>query len=125
MEPLPVYRALFDAALDCYETVRQLARPGTTSRQIVDATDLLVDRGFIVHDSLFHGQFGRGPELGTKTSHHTFEDYTLTDREIVVVQPNPTTPDGRAGLQLGAAMVVRPGGGESLHNYPFRFPVCG
>ncbi|MEK6710313.1 MAG: hypothetical protein AABZ64_07020 [Nitrospinota bacterium] len=68
---------------------------------------------------------GRNPEIGTRTSNHTFEDYTLQENEVVVVQPNPVTPDGKAGLQLGAAMVVRPGGGGSLHAYPFHFPVCG
>src|SRR6266404_4903543 len=33
--------------------------------------------------------------------------------------------DCKAGLQLGAAVVVKPSGGEPLHNYPFKFPVCG
>lgn len=78
-----------------------------------------------MHDSLFHGQIGRNPEIGTRTSNHAFEDYTLRENEVVVVQPNPTTPDGRAGLQLGAAMLIRPGGGECLHAYPFRCPVRG
>jgi len=124
-EPTPLYRELFDAALDCYEGVRALVKPGGTTAEILEATEIIAERGFIIHDSLFHGQFGRNPEVGTKTSNHTFEDYTLTGREIVVVQPNPITPDGKAGLQLGAAMVVRPEGGESLHRYPFHFPVCG
>jgi hypothetical protein len=26
---------------------------------------------------------------------------------------------------LGSAVVVKPGGGEPLQNYPFKFPVCG
>jgi hypothetical protein len=43
----------------------------------------------------------------------------------MVVQPNPSTPDHRAGLQLGAAVRVAPGGAEPLHHYPFKFPVCG
>ncbi|HBK78960.1 MAG TPA: hypothetical protein DDZ83_04610, partial [Nitrospinae bacterium] len=107
-EPTPLYRELFDAALDCYEGVRALVKPGGTTAEILEATEIIAERGFIIHDSLFHGQFGRNPEVGTKTSNHTFEDYTLTGREIVVVQPNPITPDGKAGLQLGAAMVVRP-----------------
>jgi hypothetical protein len=44
---------------------------------------------------------------------------------VHVIQPNPVTRDFRAGLQLGAAVVVKPSGGELLHNYPFKFPVCG
>jgi hypothetical protein len=44
---------------------------------------------------------------------------------VHVIQPNPITRDHTAGLQLGAAVVVKHGGGEPLHNYPFKFPVCG
>jgi hypothetical protein len=44
---------------------------------------------------------------------------------VHVIQPNPVTRDLRAGLQLGAAVLVKPAGGEALHNYPFKFPVCG
>ena len=28
-------------------------------------------------------------------------------------------------VQLGAAEVIKPNGAEPLHNYPFKFPVCG
>jgi hypothetical protein len=44
---------------------------------------------------------------------------------VHIIQPNPITRDFRAGLQLGAAVIVKPNGGEPLHNYPFKFPVCG
>ena len=44
---------------------------------------------------------------------------------VHVIQPNPVTLDHTAGLQLGAAVVVKPEGGELLHQYPFKFPVCG
>jgi hypothetical protein len=39
--------------------------------------------------------------------------------------PIRSPQDFKAGLQLGAAVVVKPSGGEPLHNYPFKFPVCG
>lgn len=44
---------------------------------------------------------------------------------VHVIQPNPITKDFKAGLQLGAAVLVTKNGGEALHNYPFKFPVCG
>jgi len=44
---------------------------------------------------------------------------------VHIIQPNPTTKDFTAGLQLGAAVVVKPSCGETLHNYPFKFSVCG
>jgi Xaa-Pro dipeptidase len=124
-EPTPVYRSLFDAAYRCYESVRKVCKPGTMSEQIVAATATIEDSGFTSYDSVFHGEAGKSPELGTKSAAHPLERWTLEENMVHVIQPNPITKDFKAGLQLGAAVVVKPNGGESLHNYPFKFPVCG
>lgn len=123
-EPTPLYRRLYDSALTCFEEIRRIAKPGTTSEQIVAATRCLEEAGFTAYDSVLHGEMGKGPELGTTTSTHPLEPYTLRENEVMVVQPNPMTRDATAGIQLGAAVVVRPSGGEVLHNYPFKFVVC-
>jgi len=124
-EPTPIYRRLFDAAYDCYENVRKICKPGTTSEQIIAATSAIEANGFTSYDSVFHGEAGKSPELGTSSAAHPLERWTLEENMVHVIQPNPVTKDFKAGLQLGAAIVVKAGGGESLHNYPFKFPVCG
>lgn len=124
-EPTPTYRRLFDAAYECYESVRKLCKPGTTSEQIIAATSAVEANGFTSFDSVFHGEAGKSPELGTSSAAHPVEKWTLEENMVHVIQPNPITKDFTAGLQLGAAVVVKPGGGEALHNYPFKFPVCG
>jgi Xaa-Pro aminopeptidase len=124
-EPSPTYRKLFDAAYQCYENVRRICKPGTTSEQIVAATSIIEESGFTSYDSVFHGEAGKSPELGTKSAAHPLERWTLEENMVHVIQPNPITKDFKAGLQLGAAVVVKPNGGEPLHNYPFKFPVCG
>lgn len=124
-EPTPLYRQLFDAAYECYESVRRICKPDTTSEEIVAATACIEERGFTTYDSVFHGERGKFPELGTRSAWHRLEPWRLKENMVHVIQPNPVTRDHRAGLQLGAAVVVRPAGGESLHNYPFKFPVCG
>lgn len=124
-EPTPRYRKLFDAAYECYESVRTICKPGTTSEQIVAATSAIEANGFTSFDSVFHGEAGKSPELGTSSAAHPLEKWTLEENMVHVIQPNPITKDLKAGLQLGAAVVVKPGGGEALHNYPFKFPVCG
>jgi len=124
-EPAPVYRALFDAALECYENIRRICKPGTTSEQIIAASSIIEESGFTSYDSVFHGEAGKSPELGTKSAAHPLEPWTLQENMVHVIQPNPITKDFKAGLQLGAAVVVKPNGGEPLHNYPFKFPVCG
>jgi Xaa-Pro aminopeptidase len=124
-EPSPIYRKLFDAALECYENIRKICRPGTTSEQIIAASSIIEESGFTSYDSVFHGEAGKSPELGTKSAAHPLEPWTLQENMVHVIQPNPVTKDFKAGLQLGAAVVVKPNGGEPLHNYPFKFPVCG
>lgn len=124
-EPDQTYRRLFDAAYECYENVRRICTPGTTSEQIVAATSIIEESGFTSYDSVFHGEAGKSPELGTQSAAHPLERWTLEANMVHVIQPNPITKDFTAGLQLGAAVVVKPGGGEALHNYPFKFPVCG
>jgi Xaa-Pro aminopeptidase len=124
-EPAPIYRELFDAALECYERIRRICKPGTTSEEIVAASSVIEERGFTTYDSVFHGERGKSPELGTPSAVHPLEPWTLVENMVHVIQPNPVTKDYRAGLQLGAAVVVKPNGGEPLHNYPFKFPVCG
>jgi len=124
-EPSPKYRKLFDAALECYENIRKICKPGTTSEQIIAASSIIEESGFTAYDSVFHGEAGKSPELGTKSAVQPLEPWTLEENMVHVIQPNPITKDFKAGLQLGAAVVVKPNGGESLHNYPFKFSVCG
>jgi Xaa-Pro aminopeptidase len=124
-EPSPIYRKLFDAAYRCYENIRKICKPGTTSEQIIAATSVIEESGFTSYDSVFHGEAGKSPELGTKSAAHPLERWTLEENMVHVIQPNPITRDFTAGLQLGAAVVVKPNGGEPLHNYQFKFPVCG
>ncbi|HEX5607104.1 MAG TPA: M24 family metallopeptidase [Candidatus Binatia bacterium] len=124
-EPSPTYRKLFDTARQCFENIRKICQPGISSDEIVAASSVIEENGFTSYDSVFHGEAGKSPELGTKSSAHPLEPWTLQENMVHVIQPNPVTRDFRAGLQLGAAVVVKPSGGELLHNYPFKFPVCG
>ena len=124
-EPSATYRRLFDAAYRCYESIRKICKPGTTSEQIIAASSVIEDSGFTSYDSVFHGEAGKSPELGTRSAAHPLEPWTLQENMVHVIQPNPITKDFKAGLQLGAAVVVKASGGEPLHNYPFKFPVCG
>ncbi len=124
-EPSPLYRKLFDAALHCYENMRRICTPGTTSEELIAASSVIEENGFTTYDSVFHGEAGKSPELGTRSAAHPVEPWTLIENMVHVIQPNPITKDFKAGLQLGAAVIVKPNGGEPLHNYPFKFPVCG
>jgi Xaa-Pro dipeptidase len=124
-EPTARYRKLYDVALECFDGVCRVLRAGATSEQVVDAASVVERRGLTVYDSVVHGEGGRNPELGTAGSAHTLEPWTFEEDQVMVVQPNPVTPDQRAGLQLGCAVRVGRDAAEPLHHYPFNFPVCG
>jgi Xaa-Pro aminopeptidase len=124
-EPNALYRKLFDVALECYESIRKICKPGVTSEAIVAAASVIEDNGFTTYDSVFHGEAGKSPELGTRSAVHPLETWTLEENMVHVIQPNPVTKDLKAGLQLGAAVLITADGGEALHNYPFKFSVCG
>lgn len=124
-EPSALYRKLFDTAFECYENMRRICKPGTTSEQLIAASSVIEENGFTAYDSVFHGEAGKSPELGTRSAAHPPEPWTLIENMVHVIQPNPITKDFKAGLQLGAAVIVKADGGEPLHNYPFKFPVCG
>jgi len=124
-EPSPIYRKLFDTARQCFENIRKICQPGVSSEEIVAASSIIEENGFTSYDSVFHGEAGKSPELGTKSAAHPLESWTLQENMVHIIQPNPVTRDFRAGLQLGAAVIVKQSGGELLHNYPFKFPLCG
>ncbi|MGZ8522124.1 MAG: M24 family metallopeptidase, partial [Candidatus Binatia bacterium] len=90
-EPTPTYRKLFDAAYECYESVRKICKPGTTSEQIIAATSAIEANGFTSYDSVFHGEAGKSPELGTSSAAHPLEKWTLEENMVHVIQPNPIT----------------------------------
>src|SRR5436190_1629332 len=81
-EPSPIYRKLFDAALQCYENIRRTCRPGTTSEQIVTASSIIEENGFTSYDSVFHGEAGKSPEIGTKSAAHSLEPWTLQENMV-------------------------------------------
>jgi Xaa-Pro aminopeptidase len=124
-EPNALYRKLFNVALECYENIRRICKPGVTSAEIVAASSVIEENGFTTYDSVFHGEAGKSPELGTRSAAHPLEKWILEENMVHIIQPNPITKDFKAGLQLGAAVLVTKNGGEPLHNYPFKFPRCG
>lgn len=124
-EPTPLYKKLFEVALECFERVSKALRPGATTEDIIKATSVIEENGFTVYDSLVHGEGAKNPELGSSSSVHPREPFVFKENMVIVIQPQPVTRDYKAGLQLGAATVVKPNGAQNLHFYPFKFPVCG
>ncbi|MGI0090247.1 MAG: M24 family metallopeptidase [Nitrososphaerales archaeon] len=123
-EPTPLYQKLYDVAFECFENVSKALKPGATTEDVIAASSVIEDNGFTVYDSLVHGEAGKSPELGSNSSPHPKEPFRFKENMVIVIQPQPITRDYKAGLQLGAATVIRANGAANLHSYPFKFVVC-
>ncbi|MFA9444257.1 M24 family metallopeptidase [Egicoccus sp. AB-alg6-2] len=116
--PFDELHAVADAAFDA---VCAAIRPGATAGDVVAASGVIEAAGYTIVDDLVHG-FGGGylpPVLGSASRPAgPLPDLVFEAGMTVVVQPNVTTPDHRAGVQTGELVVVTDDGVVSLHDVP-------
>jgi Xaa-Pro aminopeptidase len=120
-EPPPLYTELHAVADAAYDAITAVLRDGTTPAEVIAAAGVIEDAGFTTIDDLLHG-YGGGylpPVLGSASRPAgPVPDAPFRAGMTVVVQPNVTTPDGRAGVQTGELVLVTGTGVESLHHLP-------
>jgi len=123
--PTEPYARMHAAAVECYERIVAVLRDGATAHDVVDAADIVHERGFTLYDDLFHGTNQLPPILRSRqTLHRPVPDFTFRENMAVVIQPNLVTADARMGLQVGETVRITKTGIERLHEYPMRFVVC-
>ena len=85
----------------------------------MDAAACVEESGLTTTDDLFHG-LGMGylDPVGVSPSRTPYTEPRgdLRDAMSIVIQPNVTTTDHRAGVQTGQMIIVRPSGFEDLHH---------
>jgi Xaa-Pro aminopeptidase len=127
--PTPKWQQLFDTALEAYERIAEVIRPGATERDVVKAASVIGESGYEIYDDLIHG-YGVDihPPLIDRSccqywpwdeSNQPGEGRRFERDMAIVIQPNPITPDEQMGLQLGALTIVGDEGAECLHQVPF------
>lgn len=125
--PTSAYLHMYDVAVEAFQRLAAVIRPGATSDEVLDAAEYIHQAGFTICDDLVHG-FGGGylaPILRTRrTSAKTPATFVFRENMVVVIQPNVITEDGRMGVQVGEMLRVKQGGVESFHHYPLRFVQC-
>ena len=125
--PNDLYKRLWDTALESYARCVQVLKPGATSEDILDAAEIIAERGFTINDGFLHG-FGIGllpPSIGSREARRGIPrpPFTLEENMCVVVQPNVVTRDERAGVQLGNLFRITKDGAECLHALPLEYTV--
>jgi Xaa-Pro aminopeptidase len=102
-------------------------KPGNSSEDILDAAEIIAERGFTINDGFLHG-FGIGllpPSIGTREAKRGIPKppFVLRENMCVVVQPNVVTRDESAGVQLGNLFRITASGAECLHRLPLEYSV--
>jgi Xaa-Pro aminopeptidase len=119
-DPVDLFRELHEVADAAFDAILECLRPGATAREVVDASAVIEDAGFTTRDDLVHGFVGGylPPILGSSSrALAPVPDFVFEAGMTVVVQPNVTTRDERAGVQTGELVLVTDGGPERLHDY--------
>jgi Xaa-Pro aminopeptidase len=126
-DPTEEWMRMFDVAVQAYDAIAAGMTPGSTEGDAIANGRAIGDAGYGIYDDLIHG-YGTdyGPPLVDRSCVEHWRNGTeppagrpIERGAVVVIQPNPITPDERMGVQVGACTVVRDGGAESLHSLPF------
>jgi Xaa-Pro aminopeptidase len=121
MELNALYRDLHAAADAAFESIVGVLKPGSSAADIVAAASPIEDAGFTTCDDLVHGFCGGylPPVLGSPSRQiEAIPDLVLEKGMMLVVQPNVTTRDGRAGVQTGECLHITATGAETIHRAP-------
>ncbi|MFL6132246.1 MAG: M24 family metallopeptidase [Nocardioidaceae bacterium] len=120
-EPSALVRDLHDVADEALQGIESVLGPGATPEEVVQAAEVIEAAGFTTLDDLVHG-LGGGylpPVLGSRSrTLQPLPDLVFAEGMTVVVQPNVTTPDHRAGVQTGELLHITATGCERLHEFP-------
>ena len=126
-EPPPQFRELHAIADAAFDAIVARIKPGTWADDLRQASLLIEEAGFTVIDDVVHG-YGGGylaPILRAAQRHKSAPTMRLEAGMALVVQPNVTTRDHRAGVQTGHLGLVTATGFEPLQQFPRGFHVLG
>ena len=125
--PTDEYRALHDVAVETYERISRALRDGATVADLLDAAEVVHERGYTIYDDLLHGASQLPPIIQTRRTKRGGwrEDFVFREDMVVVVQPNVVKDDERMGLQVGETLRITKTGVERIHDYPMVFVRAG
>jgi Xaa-Pro aminopeptidase len=114
--PTDEYAEMLDAMFIAYEQVSKALRPGCTAKDLREAGQIILDRGYQVVAPLVHGVFNpidAGPFVGT--SHRPDKDVVLQPGMACCVEIHPCSADVRKGVFIGDTFVITEDGARSVN----------
>ena len=124
-DPTAIYRRLFEVAVQAYERVFNVLKPGATNLEIQNAASIIQEEGFSTFDVTLHG-WGlqiEPPRVDIKSVmiRRPLDEFVVQEGMLLIIQPNVVTPDGKRGLQVGNAVEITKSGARSLQKFPVKF----
>jgi Xaa-Pro aminopeptidase len=125
-DPTPRYARLHEVALEVYDSIVEVLRPGASIGEVLDAAEVITESGFDIWDDLVHG-FGGAylpPIVRTRANRGAThpEDFEYPDGTLLVVQPNVI--DGPAGVQTGNSLQLTSDSAVSTQRQPTKMIRC-
>lgn len=117
-EPNALYQRLFDVALAVYEGVREAMKPGNTDEDVLKASQIIQGSGFEIQAPVIHGWTNRfsPPLVGFTKKHPWHVPPVFASGQTIMIEPNPITPDHKAGVFFGDLQLITNHGAETLHS---------
>ena len=124
--PTPEWERLHAAAVEAYEAIEAVLREAATAEDVLDAAEIIQERGYTIYDDLLHGANQYAPILRTRQTDHGYpKGFVFKENMVVTIQPQLITPDQRMGLQFGETVLITRTGVERLHHYRRELIVVG
>ncbi|MDP6560201.1 MAG: Xaa-Pro peptidase family protein [Candidatus Binatia bacterium] len=123
--PTPEYQRIHDVAVEAFDRVADVIKDGTDIDQVLDAAEVVHERGYTIYDDFLHGAGQLPPILRTrKTYRGTPQGFRFQEDMCLVIQPNVITEDAMRGVQFGEMFQVTKAGLNPFHDYPRELIVC-
>jgi len=128
-KPTKEWQDLFDLALEVYNDIQKVLKPGNTLKDVAKISTKITEAGYIAEAPVIHGLspgagYGSGysvwvpdegiPEVPNKE---------FKENLPIMIEPNPCTKDLKMGVFMGNANRVTEFGGKSYQKYPLKFIV--
>ena len=123
--PTAIYQRLFEVAVQAYERVFNVLKPGSTNLDIQKAASIIQEEGLSTFDVTLHG-WGLQIEpprvdIQSVMIRRPLDEFVVREGMLLIIQPNVVTPDGKRGLQVGNAVEITKSGARSLQEFPIKF----
>jgi Xaa-Pro aminopeptidase len=104
-------------ATDLYHELCRVVRPGHGEGEVLEVAASIRERGLDIEAPLVHAwgtHFGI-PAIGMENWGQ--DPVAFAEGQLIVIEPNPCTPDTLLGIQVGNMTQVRDGGATPLHRH--------